>query len=502
VKSPNTTSLEPQPDLSPVRPDNSSAKVDRRFFLGSTAAAAISLGVGAHIAPATLVQAPASPVTHHPRPAPKARNVIFMVSDGMSFGTLTLADMYCRLHERRESHWIAFMRRPGVRRGLFRTESLDSPVTDSAAAGSAWACGHKVRNGSLNITDDGVQRLPLLIQASQSGKAVGLVSTTRITHATPASFLATVPRRDWEGLIARQMMTRGFDVALGGGSRFFPTSLLSEHPSTNLIHTRAQLLELDKLSAADPARSQHPLLGLFADMHVPYVLDRDETIPSLADMTQCAIGRLRDRPNGFVLQVEGGRVDHAAHNNDAGSLVAEQLAFDAAIGVVLDFVKDRDDTLVILTSDHGNANPGLTFYGPDALTRFDRILHVKRSAEWVFEKLNLKSLATLARQVREVGQQATGITLSEAESQMVVDSLAGKRVSPFAAANTPVSVLGGILADSLGVAFLSPNHTSDMVEVTALGPGSESLPRVIDSTDLWAVMIAALELDPAANHGK
>lgn len=497
MKSPNTTSLEPQPDLSPVRPDNSSAKVDRRFFLGSTAAAAISLGVGAHIAPATLVQAPASPVTHHPRPAPKARNVIFMVSDGMSFGTLTLADMYCRLHERRESHWIAFMRRPGVRRGLFRTESLDSPVTDSAAAGSAWACGHKVRNGSLNITDDGVQRLPLLIQASQSGKAVGLVSTTRITHATPASFFATVPRRDWEGLIARQMMTRGFDVALGGGSRFFPPSLLSEHPSTNLIHTRAQLLELDKLSAADPARSQHPLLGLFADMHVPYVLDRDETIPSLADMTQCAIGRLRDRPNGFVLQVEGGRIDHAAHANDAPSLIAEQLDFDKAIKVVLDFAADRDDTLVIITTDHGNANPGLTIYGKEAHAALARVPQAKHSFEWIKRQLSdLKSSDDRAAAAPALLEQAAGLSLSAEEKRFVQSAYNGQRTAPFMELASIEPVMGGVLANHFGIGFVSGNHTSDMVEVTAFGPGADTLPPVGHNADLHPMIERALALEP------
>ncbi len=247
------------------------------------------------------------------------------------------------------------------------------------------------------------------------------------------------------------------------------------------------------------------VLGLFDADHVPYVLDSASAAaagtgvrpPSLAEMTGVALGLLSKRAGGFVLQVEGGRVDHAAHANDAGSLVAEQLGLDEAIGVVLEFVKDRDDTLVILTSDHGNANPGLTFYGPDALTRFDRINDVKHSAEWVFGKLDLKAGGGLAAQVRDVAHEATGIALSEVESRMVVDALAGRRVSPFAAANSPVSVLGGILADSLGVAFLSPNHTSDLVEVTALGPGSEGLPRVIDNVDLWGVMVGALGLEAA-----
>ena len=476
---------------------------DRRAFIATSAVAA---------AGASLLARPLdahAEVVRRSRRLPRCTNIIFMASDGMSSGTLALADLMSRRRDGKGSRWVDLWKRPGVLRATAFTASADSPVTDSAAGGSSWGCGFHVKNEVLNITPDGTPRTPILIHAKAAGKATGVVTTTRITHATPASFYANSPKRDLEDLIASQLLERNIDLAFGGGEKHFPASLLGKHGSPTVVRTREAMLALAgeaQVTRAGAEGKPAQVLGLFDKDHVPYVLDTaataGSTVPSLAEMTSVALTLLGKRSEGFVLQVEGGRVDHAAHNNDAGSLVAEQLAFDAAIGVVLDFVKDRDDTLVILTSDHGNANPGLTFYGPDALTRFDRILHVKRSAEWVFEKLNLKSLATLARQVREVGQQATGITLSEAESQMVVDSLAGKRVSPFAAANTPVSVLGGILADSLGVAFLSPNHTSDMVEVTALGPGSESLPRVIDSTDLWAVMIAVLELDPAANHGK
>lgn len=467
---------------------------DRRAFLASTAAAG-----------ATLLSRPSEGHARVPvrsRRAPRTVNIIFMVSDGMSSGTLALADLMSRRRDGRGSCWVDLWKRPGVVRATAFTASADSPVTDSAAGGSAWGCGYHVNNEVLNIGPDGVPRTPILVQARAAGKATGVVTTARVTHATPASFYANSPKRDLEDLIAEQLLKRGIDLAFGGGEKHFPRALLEAHGSPGVVRTRAELLALPGQSARARADgTPAPMLGLFDKDHVPFVLDSaaepGSTVPSLAEMSGVALSVLGKRPGGFVLQIEGGRVDHAAHNNDAGSLVAEQLAFDAAIGVVLDFIKDRDDTLVVLTSDHGNANPGLTFYGPDAFTRFDRVRNVKRSAEWVFGRLSRKSSSSLGAQVHEAVLGATGISFSAPESQMVVDSLDGKRVSPFAAANSPVSVLGGILADSLGVAFLSPNHTSDLVEVTALGPGSETLPRMIDNTDLWAAMIAALGVDPS-----
>lgn len=470
---------------------------DRRTFMAASAVAAAGAALLARPsdAPAEIVR--------RSRRLPRCTNVIFMVSDGMSSGTLAIADLMSRRRDGKGSRWVDLWKRPGVVRATAFTASADSPVTDSAAGGSAWGCGYHVNNEVLNISPDGTPRTPILVQARAEGKATGVVTTARVTHATPASFYANSQSRDLEDLIAQQLLDRGIELAFGGGEKHFPKAMLEANGSPTVVRSRSDLLALPELGAAAKRTGKSgAILGLFDRSHVPFVLDSaanpSSDVPSLAEMSRVALSMLAKRPEGFVLQIEGGRIDHAAHNNDAGSLVAEQLAFDAAIGVVLDFIADRDDTLVVLTSDHGNANPGLTFYGPDAFTRFDRLVGVTRSAEWVFEQVTRKSSVPFGIQVEEAVLAATGIRISEGEARMVSDSLDGRRVSPFAAANSPVSVLGGILADSLGVAFLSPNHTSDLVEVTALGPGSEALPRMIDNTDLWATMLAAMALQPSA----
>lgn len=466
-------------------PTLTSGPLARREFLVAGAA-----GLAVASLPSRIRAARAAPAAFPDR----ARNVIFMVSDGMSSGTLAIADHMSRRRDNRSTNWVELWRRPHVRRSSAFTASADSPVTDSGAGGSAWGCGRRVNNGSLNVTPDGNEHLPILLHAKKHGKAVGVVTTTRITHATPASFYANTPKRDLENVIAEQLVERRLDVALGGGRKHFKPDVLSGNAGVSVVRTKDQLGALVR-AAADVGR---PVLGVFTDDHMSFEFDRKPHEPTLTEMTDAALRLLSPRKEGFVLQVEGGRVDHAAHNNDAGSLVAEQLGFDAAIGVVLDFVKDRDDTLVILTSDHGNANPGMTFYGKGAETRFDRLRSIRHSFDWVFSQPRPKGPSPESGlRLKELVGEATGIVLRDSEVAMLQSSIAGKRVSPFAEANGAATVLGAILADSLGIGFMSPHHTADMVEVTALGPGSATLPPVIENVALWDLMVGAMALEPA-----
>jgi len=471
----------------PINP-HPATNLPRRRFLKWTAA-----GIAACAAatpPSTAAPSIRTSRTRTARDPGSARNIIFMVSDGMSQGTLSLADMFRRQHEQRSSEWLALFARDGIRRALYSTRAADSLVVDSAAAGSCWGCGHRVNNGALNITPDGVQRLPLLVHAAQSGKATGVVTTTRVTHATPASFVVNCARRDWEGPIAAQLLDRRVDLVLGGGRRFFKSDLLAAHPDLTVVRDRAALLDI--------APKGGRLLGLFAESHLPFVLDQPATVPSLAEMTRIALRRLDTAPNGFVIQIEGGRVDHAAHSNDAPSLIREQLAFDDAIAEVMRFIDGgrADDTLVILTTDHGNANPGLTVYGPEAQAGFDRLAKVTRSGEWFFDELNKLPEADRAGGAPGLLTIATGIEFDEVEKRYLADAVAAKRVAPFREQSKFESVVGGILANHFGIGFVSGNHTADYVEVTALGPGSETLAPTGHNADLHPLMVAALGLPP------
>lgn len=437
----------------------------------------------------------------------RARNLIFMVADGMSTGTLTLADLVRHVRDGTHANWVSLWGREHVRRASATTYSADSWVTDSAAGASAWGIGQRVNNKAVNFAPDGRTPMPILVQSKQSGKAIGLVTTTTVTHATPAGFIANVPDRSMEKEIAAQIVGRGADVVLGGGARFFTDKVLAGWKGGPVLRTAADL----RAAVATPTPSG--VLGLFKDSHASFELDRPETEPSLEDMTRAALTLLRDRADGFVLQVEGGRVDHACHSNDAGAAVADMLAFDRAIGAVLGFADGRDDTLVIITTDHGNGNPGLTLYERDSHEGLAALGRARHSFEWIEQEAKRRGLAHSldegyehGRPIADAGsadalaaivEEATSVKLTASEVATLGRSLAGEAVNGFAPMNARSSALGSVLANHTGVAFASPNHTADAVEVTALGPGSEPVRGQINNYDLHAVMVDAMDLAPA-----
>jgi alkaline phosphatase len=423
----------------------------------------------------------------------QAKNVIFMVSDGMSFGTLTLGDLWIRRtrkeREKIGGAWAEVWNTPGVKRAVQRTSSLDSIVTDSAAAGSAWGCGEHLNNGSINVRPDGSQVLPIMLKAKQHGKMTGVVTTARVTHATPASFYANSPRRDYEGIIAGDFMQRGIDVGLGGGERFFPASLLAKFPDVKVVRNA------EELRGAQGSAGR--LLGIFAQSHVPFVIDREATVPGLAEMTKAALARLEKGERGFVLQIEAGRVDHAAHNNDAATLVHEQVEFEDTIRAVREWMKDRDDTLLVITTDHANANPGLTLYAEEGNRGFETLGKIRHSFDWIHDETkDIKNVAGRMAAFPKVVKEATGVELSNVEQRMLMDVLNEKPVMPFADSNIWPCVLGAILAQHTGVSFISHNHAADHTEFTAIGPGSERVGGVIENIDAHGMMVEAMGLGP------
>ena len=153
-------------------------------------------------------------------PAKKVRGVVFMVSDGMSPGVLTLAESYSQLTRKMGTQWWSLLNDRKAARGLMDTASANSMVTDSAAASSSWGGGQRVNNGSININPAGQQVTPIAEILKKKNLRIGLVTTATVTHATPAGFAASVPKRNDENFIAPQYLDR-VDVVLGGGSGYF-----------------------------------------------------------------------------------------------------------------------------------------------------------------------------------------------------------------------------------------------------------------------------------------
>jgi len=461
--------------------------ISRKEFLKRGAAASAVLGAG--------IYSNGSAATIDRSSEGEARNIIFMVSDGMSAGTLALADLVKTRHYGEETNWIKLYNSDrNFHRGLMDMASLNTPVTDSAAAASSWGCGHRVNNGALCMGPDG-ENYPTILQIfKNAGKKTGLVTTTRITHATPAGFAVNIPDRNREDEIADQYLEREFDLLLGGGARHFDpemrddgTDLYTEFEKKNYAVVRNR----QELGSA-PANSR--LLGTFYDSHLPYTRDRAssdglrKTVPTLAEMTETALERLQGDPGGFILQIEGGRVDHGAHANDATALIYDQLAFDDAIGSVLEFADGRDDTLVFITTDHGNANPGLN--GADvyeeAGTRLDLIQNFRQTNTWILSEIDENSSV---QQIRDRMAYATNLDIRKEDAEAVYEAVQGDLATPYRVRNQLDAVLGSVLANYTSVHFIGSSHTADYVELAALGPGIEKLDYYTRNTELFQLML-------------
>ena len=416
----------------------------------------------------------------------RARNVIFFVIDGMDHASVMLADLVARRRDGRASAFVTLRSDPGSTIGQCMTHSRNSLVTDSAAAGSAFGIGEHIDNRAINVID-GRQPAPILTRARDAGFATGLVTTTRITHATPAAMACNAPSRDQEDLIATQLLERRVDVLLGGGAKHFQKQLLDAHFGYAVARTAAQL---------DAAPDNRRLLGLFNDDHLNYELDRPATQPSLAQMTHAALGRLDRAPNGFLLQIEAGRVDHAGHANDAAGLVHDMLASDRALDVVADFCKGREDTLLIVAADHGTGGPQLTKYGEPGAIGIDRIASARKSFEWIIEELGgWQGLLRDASRTRDVIEHAAAFDPGRERVEWLIKTISERaRGNGFDEAKNRTALLGSVLANGHAVGFTSVNHNPDYVEVFARGPGSERLARLIDNVDIHRLMCEQLGL--------
>ncbi len=429
----------------------------------------------------------------------KAKNIIFMVSDGMSTGTLNMADLYLSRKTGKGSNWLQLYKDQRVSRALMDTASASSIVTDSSAGSSSWGGGVRVKNGVLNIGPKGEKYMPIWQKFKKAGKMAGCVTTVPITHATPAGFCVNNDSRNAMEEIAEDYLKLGFDIMMGGGNNYFSAAsrkdkkdIYADYKSKGwqVVRNRKEMM------AADNSK---PILGVFADEALPYTIDRKsdpvltESTPTLAEMAQKAIDRMKGHKNGFVLQIEAGKVDWGAHANDIAAVIYDQAAFDEAIKTVIDFAEKDQETLVIITTDHGNANPGV-IYGKDANKNFDSIQNYTRTNEWILNQI--KPSSTVA-QVREIIDSANGGTISEANAKNVLSYYDGlhKEDGLYNYKKLPFRAFSEMQKNTNSIGWISMDHSADYVELAMFGPGSDLLKPFVKNTDLHYLMLQAAEVE-------
>ncbi|WP_417553075.1 alkaline phosphatase [Marinomonas fungiae] len=327
--------------------------------------------------------------------AAEVKNVILMIGDGMGPQQVGLLETYAQ----KAPHSI-YQGKPTALHtladkgviGSSLTYPTDAIVVDSACSATQLATGVETGSEVIGIDADGNVVETVLEKAKRLGKATGLVSDTRLTHATPAAFAAHQPHRSLENEIAVDMLNTGPDVMLSGGLRYWIPASTNEKGETyqslekltnghvylkskrkderNLLQEaqdKGYNLAFDK-EQLEESDDSGKLLGLFAYSGmmdgIRYSNSKDDperTEPSLKEMTQKALSILEKDEDGFFLMIEGGQIDWAGHSNDAGTMLHELLKFDEAIQVVYDWAKDRDDTVVVVTADHETGSFGFSY---------------------------------------------------------------------------------------------------------------------------------------------
>ena len=429
----------------------------------------------------------------------KAKNIIVIVSDGMSTGTLNMTDLYLSRKTGKGTNWLQLYKENKITRGLMDMASANSIVTDSAAASSSWGGGFRINNGALNVGPNGENHLPIWQKFKKAGKMAGCVTTVPITHATPAGFCVNSKSRNSQEEIAQKYLAQGFDIMMGGGNNYFaPDSRKDKRDMYQEFSNKGyQVVKNRKEMLA--TNNNQPILGVFYNSGLPYSIDRHnnkaltEKIPTLGEMTQKAIDKMKNHPEGFVLQVEAGKVDWAAHGNDIAGLIYDQAAHDEAIKVAIDFAEKDNDTLVIITTDHGNANPGI-IYGKKANEKFDTIQNYKHTNEWI---LNGFGKETSVSQVKERIEYANNFATTDEEAKLILSYYTAIKSEDglYNARHLPFKELAKIQKKHNSTSWISMHHSADYVEIAMFGPGSDLLTPFIKNTDLHYLMLEAAEVE-------
>lgn len=391
-----------------------------------------------------------------------AKNLILMIGDGMGHTQKQAAAYLFNKPLTMDGMPIA---------GAMSNYASDNIATDSAAAATALATGYKTNNGMLSVTPK-KQPIPTLLERSRTlGKAVGLVATSTVTHATPAAFGSHVDGRGDEGEIAAQFMTQKFDVLFGGGANYFlPKSQGGSRKDENNYIEQFKSSGYQYAWDAESLQSvkSAPAVGFFAPDKMAPDLDREVTKePSLADMTSKAIDLLKGDPDGFFLMVEGSQIDWGGHDNDPAYDLYEVAAFDRAIAAALDFARKDGNTLVVVCADHETG--GLVLVkGTISFSKLRILNKVTATGAFIANEIKGKDAAA----IKTIFSDLTGITLKDTEA------------NSFARNKDPKSAVNKLLSTKAGVSWATGDHSAAPVPVLAEGPGQELFSGWFDNTEI------------------
>jgi len=398
------------------------------------------------------------------------RNVIFFIGDGMGV-SYTTALRYLKDDPATKEVEQTELDKYLVGQQMTYPEDPKQNITDSAAAATAMSAGIKTYNAAIGVDNDGSSVKTVLEAAKEKGKSTGLVATSEITHATPASYGAHDVNRKNMNAIADdyydEMIKGGhkIDVMLGGGLSNF---VREDRDLTKQFQKDGYSYVTNKNEMLNDKNSK--MLGLFSPGGMPKMIDRDSTLPSLRDMTNTAINKLNKNKNGFFLMVEGSQIDWAGHDNDIVAAMSEMEDFEIAFKSAIAFAKKDKHTLVVATADHSTggfsigAKGDYNWYGAP-------IMAAKRTPDFMAEQISKGA------DVEKTLKSYIDLQLKPEEIQSVKTAAQSKDLVQID------NSIEAIFDNRSVTGWTTGGHTGEDVNVYAYGPGSQLFVGKIDNTD-------------------
>ncbi|MDM5312030.1 alkaline phosphatase [Peribacillus frigoritolerans] len=419
----------------------------------------------------------------NPNKEPEIKNVIFLIGDGMGV-SYTSAYRYLKDNPGTKVAERTEFDKYLVGQQMTYPEDSAQNITDSASAATAMSAGVKTYNAAIAVDNDKSEVKTVLEAAKEKGKATGLVATSEITHATPASFGAHDENRKNMNSIADDYyneLIKGkhkIDVLLGGGKSNFV------RPDVNL----AKAFEKDGYSYVTDKNQMlkdknEQVLGLFASEGLPKMIDRPSETPSLADMTSSAIQRLNKDKEGFFLMVEGSQVDWAGHDNDIVGAMSEMEDFEKAYKAAMEFAKKDKHTLVVATADHSTGGFSIgakgiyNWYG-------EPIKAAKRTPDFMADAI-VKG-ADVEKTLKQYINQNV-VKLTDGEIKTVTEAAKSKNVTNVD------NAIEAIFDNRTNTAWTTGGHTGEDVPVYAYGPYKERFAGQVDNTDQAKIIFELLK---------
>lgn len=428
--------------------------------------------------------------------AKPVKYVFLFIGDGMSIPQRMTAEELARINT---GKGLAINSMP--HHALTTTRSANSFITDSAASGTAIACGSKTNNGMIGMDPKGGRLKSVAEVARDSGRKVGILTSVTLNHATPAAFYGHNRSRGNYYDLGLDLVESGFDFFGGGGIAECDNKKAKSYKGDiyEIAEGRGYTVvrkDMKALAALKPGCGK--VIATGADGALMYNLDAPDS-PRIADFTKKAI-ELLDNERGFFIMVEGGKIDWMCHANDAATVMAEVADFDNAVKVALEFArKNPRDTLVVVTGDHETGGLTMGFAGTAYNSYIDRLNAQKRSRE-AFNSAS-KKLAGGGKDIEfedviPLLSESFGFVFDEdSESPLALsEAERGELEKAFGRWKKDVSkgalslAAAKILNNKAGLAWTSDAHTALPVETSAQGAGAEVFSGTIDNTDIAKIL--------------